>query len=239
MSTPDQLGDGDRKIPIGERSRKRIGNTLYELLAAIRRKDGADPERYPSVGSDIQYDIRRTMYGAEMAARETADLLMPAILTGHAPVNFRRTRALLRHPLTAAMVILAVMFGEREFRRSKSAPRNEPAVQQYEAAAEQIQKLTEANKTLNSDLVTVKETLRRDLASARMRQTSSEVIGDAVLKQGMVLKINTNTVTLTIPKASAKASGQNWLLELQHKMSPDQIETLKESLQDSKSISPE
>lgn len=82
MSTPGQLGDGGRSIPIAERSRRKIGGTLLEVLSAIRRKEGVDPRSYPPVASDILYDTRMTMVGAEMAARETAELLLPTILDG-------------------------------------------------------------------------------------------------------------------------------------------------------------
>jgi hypothetical protein len=79
MKPPGQLGDGERKIPIAEGSRKNMGATLSHALTRIRRDEGVDPDRYPPVAFDIEYDTRRTMIGAEITARETADLILPAI----------------------------------------------------------------------------------------------------------------------------------------------------------------
>lgn len=79
MKPPGQLGDGERNIPIAERSRRNMGATLFHALARIRKDEGVDPDRYPPVKSDIEYDTRRTMIGAEITARETADLILPAI----------------------------------------------------------------------------------------------------------------------------------------------------------------
>jgi len=109
MSTPSQLDEGGRKIPLTERSRRSIGDCLYLMLAAIRRTEGVAPERYPPVKFDIQYDITRTLAGAEMAARETADILLPAILHGISPGRFRKFSAVLRHPLLAAAIVLAAV----------------------------------------------------------------------------------------------------------------------------------
>lgn len=79
MKLPGQLGDGGRNIPIAERSRHNMGCTLFHALARIRKDEGVNPDRYPPVKSDIEYDTRRTMIGAEITARETADLILPAI----------------------------------------------------------------------------------------------------------------------------------------------------------------
>jgi hypothetical protein len=101
MRQPGQLGDGDRKIPIAETSRQRMGNALYEQLTQIRREEGIDPKRYPPVAADIQYDIRRTMIGAEITARETADLILPAI---------RSTPGLATNPSGSGWAIKALLF---------------------------------------------------------------------------------------------------------------------------------
>ena len=79
MKPPGQLGDGERKIPIAETSRLRMGNTLIQALARVRRDEGIDPDRYPPVKSDIEYDTQQTLIAAEITARETADLILPAI----------------------------------------------------------------------------------------------------------------------------------------------------------------
>jgi hypothetical protein len=79
MKSPGHLGDGDRNIPIAETSRRNMGQTLFRLLARIRKDEGVDPDRYPPVKSDIEYDTRRTMIGSEITARETAALILPAI----------------------------------------------------------------------------------------------------------------------------------------------------------------
>jgi len=79
MKPPAQLGDGERNIPIAERSRRNMAASLWQSLARIRRDEGVDPDRYPPVKSDVDYDTRRTMIGAEITARETADLILPAI----------------------------------------------------------------------------------------------------------------------------------------------------------------
>ena len=79
MKPPSQLDDGDRNIPIAEKSRRNMGATLYHALTRIRRDEGVDPERYPPVKCDIAYDTKRSMIGAEITARETADILIPVI----------------------------------------------------------------------------------------------------------------------------------------------------------------
>lgn len=79
MKPPGQLGDGARKIPIAEGSRKNMGATLSHALTRIRRDEGVDPDRYPPVKSDIEYDTQQTLIAAEITARETADLILPAI----------------------------------------------------------------------------------------------------------------------------------------------------------------
>lgn len=105
MKPPGQLGDGDRNIPIAERSRSKIGATLSHALTRIRRDEGVDPERYPPVKADIEYDTRRTMIGAEITARETADIILPLIRSNPsitAPTQSWTTRLLL---------IMAVLLG--------------------------------------------------------------------------------------------------------------------------------
>jgi hypothetical protein len=79
MKLPGQLGEGDRNIPLAETSRSKMGSTLSNALTRIRKVEGVDPDRYPPVKSDIEYDTRRAMIGAEITARETAALILPAI----------------------------------------------------------------------------------------------------------------------------------------------------------------
>ena len=106
MSEPDQHGDGEHKLPIANLSRSGVAKRLNDGLATIRREEGVDPRIYASVASDIRYDVQSTMYCADIVAQQTADLLRPAILSGHFPGRFPRTRALLRHPLTSAAIMI-------------------------------------------------------------------------------------------------------------------------------------
>jgi hypothetical protein len=135
-------------------------------------------------------------------------------------------------PKIAAFVILAIIFGHRELKAKSSAPNQTAAP----PTNEQLQKLTESNTTLNSELITAKENFAKELAAAKMRQTSSEVIGDMIMNQRIVSKISNTTMTLMIPKALAKTSEQSWLVKVQHKMNPDQVETLKGAIQDTSNI---
>lgn len=126
MNQPGQLGDGENKLPIANISRRDVIQKLYDALASIRREEGVDPRKYPSVASDIRYDVQSTMFCAGVVAQETAELLRPAILTGHWPGRLRKTRAFFRHPLTAAAIIIAtavIYMDSRTF--EKPSPRQE------------------------------------------------------------------------------------------------------------------
>lgn len=97
MKLPGQLGEGGRNIPLAETSRWNMGSTLFQHLARIRKNEGVDPDRYPPVKSDIEYDTRRTMVGAEITARETAALILPAIRSAESvsrPIGGRGIRIL-------------------------------------------------------------------------------------------------------------------------------------------------
>lgn len=100
MKPPGQLGDGDRKIPIAERSRSNMGNTLNQALARVRKDEGIDPDRYPPVKSDIEYDTQQTLIAAEITARETAELILPAI---------RSTPGLATNPSGSGLVVKALL----------------------------------------------------------------------------------------------------------------------------------
>ena len=106
MNHHGQPGDGDYRLPIASISRKSDIKILCDALSTIRREGGVDPKRYDCVASDIRYDAQHTMFCADITAQTTADLLRPAILFGHSPGGWRRTKALLRHPLTAAAIII-------------------------------------------------------------------------------------------------------------------------------------
>jgi len=84
-----------------------MGNRLYELLADIRLKEGVDPKRYPPIHSDIQYDITRTMTGAEITARETADLILPAIRSAESIASHNSGSRAVRL-LLALIVVLGI-----------------------------------------------------------------------------------------------------------------------------------
>lgn len=128
MSTPDQHGDGGHKLPIANLPRSGVAKRLYDGLATIRREEGVDPRKYASVASDIRYDVQSTMYCADIVAQQTADLLRPAILSGHFPGRFRRIRVLLRHQLFAAAMIaaaLAPIYQEIHATRQQAAAKRE------------------------------------------------------------------------------------------------------------------
>ena len=125
MNPPGQV-TGDRRIPDGAISRHQIGEILYQHLADIRRREGVDPARYPAVDYDLQYDTLRELYGAEIVARETSDLLLPAILAGRNPDRRHWLPRLLRHPLLAVgAIVIAGYAGLREL--STTAARQQSA----------------------------------------------------------------------------------------------------------------
>ena len=235
MNTPGQI-TGDRQIPDGAISRRQIGEILYQHLADIRRREGVDPARYPAVDYDLHYDTRRTLYGAEVVARETADLMLPALLAGMNPDRCHWLPRLLRHPLLAAgAIVIAGYAGQREL--STSAARQQQALQATQADS------LHAIQTAQAEAVRLAEAQRceieriNNLLTANVcKKSFQEAIGNAINANGSQLKITfgQEVVTLRIQDALTRKDNGVRIIELKHGLTPVEFETLRKSVEAAK-----
>ena len=235
MNTPGQI-TGDRQIPDGAISRRQIGEILYQHLADIRRREGVDPARYPAVDYDLHYDTRRTLYGAEVVARETADLMLPALLAGMNPDRCHWLPRLLRHPLLAAgAIVIAGYAGLREL--STSAARQQQALQATQADS------LHAIQTAQAEAVRLAEAQRceieriNNLLTANVcKKSFQEAIGNAINANGSQLKITfgQEVVTLRIQDALTRKDNGVRIIELKHGLTPVEFETLRKSVEAAK-----
>ena len=235
MNTPGQI-TGDRQIPDGAISRRQIGEILHQHLADIRRREGVDPARYPAVDYDLQYDTRRTLYGAEVVARETADLMLPALLAGRTPDRRHWLPRLLRHPLLAAgAIVIAGYTGLREL--STTAARQQQALQATQADS------LHAIQTAQAEAVRLAEAQRceieriNNLLTANVcKKSFQEAIGNAINANGSQLKITfgQEVVTLRIQDALTRKDNGVRIIELKHGLTPVEFETLRKSVEAAK-----
>ncbi|MEI6654746.1 MAG: hypothetical protein WCP45_08265 [Verrucomicrobiota bacterium] len=228
MNHPEHLDKAGRKIPLNATCRKWMGNALYDRLARIRRDAGVGPDRYPPVENDIQYDITKAQMGAEMAARETADLILPAILTGTAPRRRHRIAAALRHPLLAATTVIAGMIAtalivHRDFQ--STATHQQQFLQNTKFVMDQLKRAVEDTQTVTNNL--------QQLASEKQFKTIQETTGKAILSTkplGLNTKIGPGILTISLPDKFTLKRGADRFIEIKHGLTPDEYESLKQSL---------
>ena len=242
MNTPGQI-TGDRQIPDGAISRRQIGEILYQHLADIRRREGVDPARYPAVDYDLHYDTRRTLYGAEVVARETADLMLPALLAGMNPDRCHWLPRLLRHPLLAAgAIVIAGYAGLREL--STSAARQQQAVQSAQADAASM--LQQTLKDHQAEAVKLAEAQRREIerintvfATNIFRKSFREAIGSAISANSPQVKITVGqeVVTLRIQDSLTRKENGVRIIEIKHGLTPVEVETLRKTVDTAKTVS--
>ena len=242
MNTPGQI-TGDRQIPDGAISRRQIGEILYQHLADIRRREGVDPARYPAVDYDLLYDTRRTLYGAEVVARETADLMLPALLAGMNPDRCHWLPRLLRHPLLAAgAIVIAGYAGLREL--STSAARQQQAVQSAQAdAAAMLQQTLKDHQAEAAKLAEAQcgeiERINKFLAANISRKSFQEAVGDVVNANSPQVKttIGPEVVTLRVQDSLTRKENGVRIIEVKHGLTPDQFDALRKTIDSAITIS--
>jgi len=237
MNTPGQI-TGDRKIPDGAISRRQIGEILHQHLADIRRREGVDPARYPAVDYDLQYDTRRTLYGAELVARETADLMLPALLAGRTPDRSHWLQRLLRHPLLAAgAIVIAGYMGLCEL--CTTAARQQQALKASQAGS------LHAVQTAQAEAVRLAEAQRCEierinklLAENISRKSFREAIGNAINANGSQLKITVGqeVVTLRIQDSLTRKENGIRVIEVKHGLTPEEFDALRKTVDAAKTI---
>jgi len=237
MNHPEQLDKAGRKIPLNATCRKWMGNALYDRLARIRRDAGVGPDQYPPVENDIQYDITKAQMGAEMAARETADLILPAILTGIAPRWRHRIAAALRHPLLAALLVIAaiIVASNHILLEIKADTANQQGITlaATQARADQLHNLAEAQRSKLESLQ--QQIAAADLQSAanEIRRSFHETIGRAILLRYQT-RLNPERITVTVPESQMHRSGSRVMVDFDHGLTPEQFSALLDQIKSTK-----
>ena len=255
MNPPGQV-TGDRRIPDGAISRHQIGEILYQHLADIRRRDGVDPARYPAVDYDLQYDTLRELYGAEIVARETSDLLLPAILAGRNPDRRHWLPRLLRHPLLAVgAIVIAGYAGLREL--STTAARQQQALLTTQAtqadSLHAIHRLAKERATQHHAIQAAQaegtklaeaqrcqlEGINRLLTANACKEAFQETLGHAITANNPQVKalIGPEVVTLRIQDNLTRKEQGIRIIEIKHGLTPVEFESLRKSVEAAKSIS--
>ena len=224
MKHPEPLEEAGLIIPSSARCRKWMGDALHERLARIRRNAGVDPNRYLPVENDIEYDITKILVGAQIAARETANIILPAILTARAQGWRPRVAAILRHPLLAALLTIAALISTGrhiliEF-KADAASQKQHAVAAAQDRSDQLQNLTEAHRT---EL----EYLRHQHAASEIRRSFNEAVGCAIFLHYQTM-IHPKHITITIPESLIKRSGSRVTIELDHGLTSEEFATLRD-----------
>jgi hypothetical protein len=241
MNPPGPI-KGDRQLPDGAISRRQISETLYQHLADIRRREGVDPARYPAVDYDLQYDTRRTLYGAEVVARETADLMLPALLAGGNPARRHWLPRLLRHPLLAAgAIVVAGYAGLRDL--GTTAARQQQALLTTQATQADSLHAIQAAQAEGAKLAEAQrcqlESLNRLLAANACRVAFQEAIGHALNANSPQVKtsIGPEVVTLRIQDTLTRKDQGVRIIEMRHGLTPDEFENLRKTVDAAKTIS--
>ena len=241
MNPPGQV-TGDRRIPDGAISRHQIGEILYQHLADIRRREGVDPARYPAVDYDLQYDTLRELYGAEIVARETSDLLLPAILAGRNPDRRHWLPRLLRHPLLAVgAIVIAGYAGLREL--STTAARQQQALLTTQATQADSLHAIQAAQAEGTKLAEAQrcqlEGINRLLTANACKEAFQETLGHAITANNPQVKalIGPEVVTLRIQDNLTRKEQGIRIIEIKHGLTPVEFESLRKSVEAAKSIS--
>lgn len=238
MNTPGQI-KGDRQIPDGAISRHQIGEILYQHLADIRRREGVDPARYAAVDYDLQYDTQRTLYGAEVVARETADLILPAFLADRNPNCRHWMPRLLRHPLFATgAIVIAGYTGLREL--SSTAARQQQALQSIQAdSLSSIQAVQSEAAVLAEAQRCEIERINKLLTENVCKKSFQETIGHAISANSPQLKIavGQEAVTMRIQDNLTRKEQGVRIIELKHDLTPVEFDTLRKSVEAAKTVS--
>jgi hypothetical protein len=224
----DQV-DGNIAVQPEEFQRETF-NSLYTKLATIRRLEGADPERYPPVKSDIQYDITRTLIGAEIAARNTTDALLPEILSGISSSSLNRTGSIPRKSLLVASVAAigigaiidhhATKFRAAEATRNESIKALQVQAEGHQRACNDLQTLLETQRAMNGSIL---KRLSRAVEDSRF-----EAVGRAVSASGIRVTIGEQHVTLDVPQKLPEKFGQSYILRLKSVLTSEEFASMKE-----------
>lgn len=237
MKTPGQL-KGDRQIPDGAISRCQIGEILYQLLADIRRREGVDPARYPAVDYDLQYDTRRTLYGAEVVARETADLMLPTLLADKKHESGHWLPRLLRHPLLAAgAIVIAGYAGLGEL--NTNAARQQQALQTTQADSLHAIQAAQAEGAKLAEVQRCEIDKINNLLAANVGKKSfRETIGHIINANSSPIKtvIGPEVITLKIQDNLTRKEQSTRIIEIRHGLTPDEFDTLRKTVEAAKSI---
>ena len=238
MNPPGQL-TGDRRIPDGAISRSEIAEILYQHLADIRRREGVDPARYPAVDYDLQYDTRRTLYGAEVVARETADLMLPALLADKKHRSGHWLPRLLRHPLLAAgAIVIAGYAGLQEF--NTTAARQHQALQITQADIIQAIQSAQAEGAKLAGVQRCEiERIDKLLAANVCKKSFQETVGHVINSSSSQIKtvIGPEVITLRIQDNLTRKEQGIRIIEIKHGLTPDEFDSLRKSVDAAKTIS--